>query len=74
MIIYIFSKTRLFKDKKNLMCFCLFGMAKAHEIFLSIKDDQQKWYKNIDLVIFRGFKLNFLAFGKILLIYYLVNV
>jgi hypothetical protein len=23
------------------------------------KDDQQKWYKNIDLVIFRSFKLNF---------------
>jgi hypothetical protein len=49
-------------------------MTKAHEIFLSIKDDQQKWNKNIDLVIFRGFKLNFLAFGKILLIYCLVNV
>jgi hypothetical protein len=23
------------------------------------KDDQQKWFKNIDLVIFRSFKLNF---------------
>jgi hypothetical protein len=51
------------------MCFCLFGMvkkrpeifAKTHEIFfLSIKkDDQQKWYKTIDLVIFLSFKLNF---------------
>jgi hypothetical protein len=26
--------------------------------FIIKKDDQQKWYKNIDLVFFRSFKLN----------------
>jgi hypothetical protein len=39
-------------------------MAKAHEIFLSIKDDQQKWYKNIDLVVFPRLLIKFFGFWK----------
>jgi hypothetical protein len=37
--------------------------------FIYEKDDQQKWYKTIDLVFFRSFKLNFfIDFSKSLVL------